>query len=126
MTNKKTKKNKLSDILNFISNSDSSVNIKGLSTISELQKFFMNGKMSWIYSSGFWMVWISNRIWKPEAQLFEIQTNGRHFVKNHLKSGQKRQDFEWSGFQMVGTIAIAQPTFLTLVLFFRNKISKLQ
>ena len=31
---------------------------------------------------------------------FEIQTNGRHFVKNHLKyfeSGQKRPDFEWLG-----------------------------
>ena len=26
---------------------------------------------------------------------------------NHLKSGQKCPDFEWSGFCMVGTIAIA-------------------
>ena len=25
---------------------------------------------------------------------------------NHLKSGQKRLDFEWSGFQMVETIAL--------------------
>ena len=41
------------------------------------------------------MVWISNGIWNPEAQPFEIRTNGRHFVKNHLKSGQKRPDFEW-------------------------------
>ena len=39
---------------------------------------------------------------------FEIQTNGRHLVKNHLKSGQKCPDFEWSGFHMVGTIAIAK------------------
>ena len=29
------------------------------------------------------------------------------YVKHHLKSGQKRPDFEWSGFRMVGTIAIA-------------------
>ena len=34
-------------------------------------------------------------------------SNGRHFVKKHLKFGQKRPDFEWLGFQMVGTIAIA-------------------
>ena len=33
--------------------------------------------------------------------------SSRHFVKNHLKSGQKCPHFEWSGFQMVGTIAIA-------------------
>ena len=38
----------------------------------------------------------------------EIQTNGHLFVKSHLKSGQKRPDFEWSGFQMVETIAIAK------------------
>ena len=44
---------------------------------------------------GLQMVWISNGIWNPEAQPFEIRTNGRHFVKNHLKSGQKRPDFEW-------------------------------
>ena len=53
------------------------------------------------------MVWILNGILNLEAQPFEIQTNGRHFVKNHLKSGQKHPDFEWSGFLMVGTIAIA-------------------
>ena len=40
-----------------------------------------------------------------EAQPFEIRTIGRHFVKNHLKSGQKRPDFVWSGFRTVGTIA---------------------
>ena len=33
--------------------------------------------------------------------------NGCHFVKNHLKLKQKRSDFEWSAFRMVGTIAIA-------------------
>ena len=44
---------------------------------------------------GLQMVWISNGIWNPEAQAFEIRTNGRHFVKNHLKSGQKCPDFEW-------------------------------
>ena len=31
----------------------------------------------------------------------------RHFVKKHLKSRQKHPDFELSGFQMVGIIAIA-------------------
>ena len=41
-----------------------------------------------------------------QAQPFEILTNGRHFVKNHLKSGLKHPDFKWSGFWMVGTIAI--------------------
>ena len=53
------------------------------------------------------MVWISNGIWNLESHSFEVRTNGRHFDKNHLKFRQKRPDFEWSGFQMVGTIAIA-------------------
>ena len=43
---------------------------------------------------------------KPEAQPFEIHTTGPHFVKIHLKSGQKFPDLEWSFFQMIGTIAI--------------------
>ena len=34
------------------------------------------------------------------AQLFEMWTNGGHFVKNHLKSGQKHPDFGQCGFQM--------------------------
>ena len=55
---------------------------------------------------GLQIVQILNVIWNLEAQPFEIQTNGRHFIKNHLKSGQKSPDFEWSGFQMVGTIAL--------------------
>ena len=29
--------------------------------------------------------------------------------KNHLNSRQKLPDFEWSGFRMVGTTALAQP-----------------
>ena len=33
---------------------------------------------------GLQMVWISNGIWNPEAEPFEIQTNGTNFVKNHL------------------------------------------
>ena len=37
---------------------------------------------------------------------FEIWTKGHHFVKNHLKFGQKCEDFEWSGFQKVGTINV--------------------
>ena len=32
---------------------------------------------------GLQMVWISNGIWNPEAELLEIRTNGHHFVKNH-------------------------------------------
>ena len=52
------------------------------------------------------MIWILNGIWNQEAQLFEIWTNGCHFFSNHLISGQKRLDFDGSGFQMVGTISI--------------------
>ena len=37
----------------------------------------------------------------PEAQPFKIRTNGHHFVKSHLKLGQKHLDFEWSGSRMV-------------------------
>ena len=36
---------------------------------------------------GLQMVWILKGIWNPEAQPFEIRTNGCHLVKNHLKSG---------------------------------------
>ena len=43
---------------------------------------------------GLQMVWIMNGIWNPEAQPFEIQTDGLHFVINHLKSGQKHPDPE--------------------------------
>ena len=57
---------------------------------------------------GLQMVWIPKGIWNLEAQPFEIQTNGLHFVRQkHLKFGQKCPDLEWSGFQMVGTIAIS-------------------
>ena len=52
------------------------------------------------------MVQIFNGIWNLVSQPFEIQTNGHHFVRNHLKSGQKHSDFEWSGFWMVETLAI--------------------
>ena len=37
-----------------------------------------------------------------EAQPSELRTNGPHLFRKHLKSGQKRLDFEWYGFQMVG------------------------
>ena len=44
---------------------------------------------------------------------FDIGINGCHFVKNYLKSGQKRLDVVNSAFQMVGNSAIkiakAQP-----------------
>ena len=43
---------------------------------------------------GFQMFWTLNGIW---AQPFEIWTNGRRFVKKHLKSGHKCPDFEWLG-----------------------------
>ena len=48
---------------------------------------------------------MGSEILNLEAQPFLIRTKGRHFVKNQLKSEQKCPDFEWSGFQMVGTIA---------------------
>ena len=44
------------------------------------------------------MIWISNGIWNLEAQSFEIWTNGSHFVKNHLKSGQKMSRFVMARF----------------------------
>ena len=66
----------------------------------------------WIFNGqkevGLKIVWILNGFCTPEAQPFELRTNGHHFVKHHLKSGQKCPDFEWSSFQMVGTIAIAK------------------
>ena len=53
----------------------------------------LKSKRVWILNGrkevGLQMVWILNGIWNQEAQPFEFQTNGRHFVKNHLKSGQK-------------------------------------
>ena len=45
---------------------------------------------------GLQMVWISNGIWNPEAQPFEIWTNGRHFVKKPFE-----MRTETSGFWMV-------------------------
>ena len=59
-----------------------------------------------IKEAGLGMVQISNGICNQEAQPFEIQTNGCHFVKKHLKSGQKCPDFDWSGFQMVGSLGL--------------------
>ena len=59
--------------------------------------------------SGFWTFtrnpdqkgWVANGpdygIWNLETQPFEIQTNSRHFVKNHFNSGQKCLDFKWLG-----------------------------
>ena len=56
-------------------------------------------------------IWISLDLeWdlKSGAQPFEIQKNCSN--KKHLKSGQKCLDFEWFGFQMVGTIALTNAT----------------
>ena len=50
---------------------------------------------------------ILNKILNLKAQPIEIGRNGHHFVKNQLKSRKNHPDFEWSGFQMVGTIAKA-------------------
>ena len=58
------------------------------------------------------MVRILNGIWNPEAQPFEIWRNGPHFVKTHLKYGQKRPDFECPRIRIVGTIAIWKPDHL--------------
>ena len=66
------------------------------------------------------MVWILNGIWNPEAQSFEIRTNGCHFIINRLKSRQKCPDFKWSSFWIVGTIAIAKAWP------FENRLSKVQ
>ena len=52
----------------------------------------LKSRLVWILNGqeeiGLQMVQILNGIWDPEAQPFEIQTNGCHFVKNH---------FEWLG-----------------------------
>ena len=53
----------------------------------------LNTRLVWILNGQkeveLQMVGILNGIWNLNAQLFEIRTNGRHFVKNYLKSGQK-------------------------------------
>ena len=43
------------------------------------------------------------------TQPFEKRTNGCQFFKNHLKSKPKGLGHKWSGFQMVGIIAIVPP-----------------
>ena len=50
---------------------------------------------------------MGSEIWKPN--LLKSWQMAAIFSKNHLKSGQKLSDFEWSGFQMVGAVAIAKP-----------------
>ena len=42
---------------------------------------------------------ISKGIWNLEARPLEIQKDGCHFVNYHLKSGEKRPDFEWLVFK---------------------------
>ena len=63
------------------------------------------------------MILILNGILNLERHPFEIQTNSCHFVKKHLKSRQKHLDFEWSSFQMVGTIAVAISWIFKIRLF---------
>ena len=71
----------------------------------------LKSRLVWISNSqkevGLQTVWIWNGIWNPEAQPFEIWTNGCHLFKNYLKSGKKCPDFDRFGFGMVGTITIA-------------------
>ena len=55
------------------------------------------------------MVQILNGIWMKSGSLTIWNPDTQPIVKNHFKSKQKYPDFEWSGFQIVGTIAIARP-----------------
>ena len=67
---------------------------------------FVWSKRSWLL-----MVRISNGIWNPEAQPFEIWTNGSHFVKPF------EIQTKMSEFRMIGTVVIAMAkarTFLKL------------
>ena len=59
-----------------------------LNNITDKYKHF-----KWDLKSGSPAIWNLDK-WPP-------------FFKKYVKSGQKHQDFEWFGFQMVGTIAIA-------------------
>ena len=56
----------------------------------------LKSRLAWISNDWkeiwFQLVWISNLIYNPEAQQFEIWINGCNFVKNHLKSGPKHMD----------------------------------
>ena len=52
----------------------------------------------WSKKVGLRVVQILNGICNPEAQPFQFQTNGCHFVKSHFKSRHKCQDFELSCF----------------------------
>ena len=79
----------------FSDNSESDTTLRLLDTWYKLHVMNYSGDLKsdlvWISNGpkqvGLQMVWISNGIWNPEAQPFEIRTNGRHFVKNHLKTG---------------------------------------
>ena len=62
---------------------------------SEIWTTYVNGQKV----VGLQMVWILNGIWNPDAQPFEIRTNGCIFSVCN-------PDFEWSRFQMVGSIAL--------------------
>ena len=48
---------------------------------------------------------MGSETWQPNH--LKSEQMGGHFVKNHLKSGNKCPDFDWASFQMVGTITIA-------------------
>ena len=84
-----------------------------------LALLFSTWTKSPIFRSFFGHVWailnITNLFYRtPEYQMSWVSSftlKSRQIAailsKNHLKSGQKRSDFEWSGFQMVGTLAIA-------------------
>ena len=65
--------------------------------------------------------------WSGFQMASEIRSNGRHFAKSQLKSGQKCTDFEWSGFWEVGTIAfidIKMSIYRQSLIFFIDTITK--
>ena len=87
-------------VLNFFQVTKNSITVGILNL--DLSRFQMVGK-SWV-ANGPDFEWDL----KIGIQPFEMQTNSRHFLKNHLKFGQKHPDCVWSSYQMFGTIANAK------------------
>ena len=67
-----------------------------------IYKIDLKSGLVWILSGqkevGLQIVWILSGIWNLEAQPYEIISTWHHFVKNHLKFGQKYPDYDWSRF----------------------------
>ena len=81
------------------------------SNVKNKEGIHLKSGLVWILNGqkevGLQIVRILNGIRNPEAQSFEIRTNGCHFEKKPFEIWTKRPDFEWSGFLMAATIAIA-------------------